>query len=119
MNERIQELAKQSDCSIDGMGYGEGNLEKFAELIVRECIEQVITGPNGPAHYAMEAALRVKKHFGINSSDNIQAGAEIHSDKGYSESTQEKYQEAKQRREDRREIKSSLGYSRVGMWGRK
>lgn len=56
--------------------------------------------------------------FGFES-DNIQAGAEIHSDKGYSESTQEKYQEAKQRRENRREIKSDLGYSRVGMWGRK
>lgn len=39
--------------------------EKFAELIVRECVEQVITGPNGPAHYAVEAALRLKKHFGV------------------------------------------------------
>ena len=42
-------------------------LEKFAELIVRECVEQVITGPNGPAHYAVEAALRLKKHFGVES----------------------------------------------------
>ena len=40
-------------------------LNRFAELIVRECIEQVITGPNGPAHYAVEAALRLKKHFGV------------------------------------------------------
>ena len=39
--------------------------ERFAELIVRECIEQVITGPNGPTHYAVEAALRLKKHFGV------------------------------------------------------
>ena len=39
--------------------------ERFAELIIQECIEQVITGPNGPAHYAVEAALRVKKHFGV------------------------------------------------------
>ena len=39
--------------------------EKFAELIVRECMEQVITGPNGPAHYAVEAAIRLKKHFGV------------------------------------------------------
>ncbi len=36
MNERIKELAEQAGCSIDGMGYGEGNVEKFAELIVRE-----------------------------------------------------------------------------------
>ena len=40
-------------------------MDEFAELIVRECIEQVITGPNGPAHYAVEAALRLKKHFGV------------------------------------------------------
>ena len=48
MNERIKELAEQAGCSIDGMGYGEGNVEKFAELIVKECIgccEQVISDP--------------------------------------------------------------------------
>jgi hypothetical protein len=39
--------------------------ELFAQLIVKECIEQVVTGPNGPAHYAVEAALRLKKHFGV------------------------------------------------------
>ena len=43
----------------------EQDLAKFAELIVQECIEQVITGPNGPAHYAVEAAIRLKKHFGV------------------------------------------------------
>ena len=37
MNGRILELAEQAGCSIDGMGYGEGNIEKFAELIVKEC----------------------------------------------------------------------------------
>ena len=68
MNERIKTLAKVA-------GYDEINKaamkltgfdpEKFAELIVQECIEQVITGPNGPAHYAVEAALRLKKHFGV------------------------------------------------------
>jgi hypothetical protein len=41
MNERIRKLAEQAGCTIDGMGYGEGNVEKFAELIVQECIEQV------------------------------------------------------------------------------
>lgn len=48
MNKRIKELAKQAGCTIDGMGYGEGNVEKFAELIIRECIgccEQVISDP--------------------------------------------------------------------------
>ena len=80
MNERIRELAEQAGIlkeqtvkakivkNEDGtwtsiLEYPD--LEKFAELIVQECIEQVITGPNGPAHYAVEAALRLKKHFGV------------------------------------------------------
>jgi hypothetical protein len=68
VNEQIKTLAKVA-------GYDEINKaamkltgfdpEKFAELIVAECVEQVITGPNGPAHYAVEAALRLKKHFGV------------------------------------------------------
>jgi hypothetical protein len=76
MNERFKELAVQSDLwrmlEEYSWEFGScdpekdcGRIEKFAELIVRECIEQVITGPNGPAHYAVEAALRLKKHFGV------------------------------------------------------
>lgn len=41
MNERIKELAEQAGCTIDGMGYGEGNVEKFAELIVEAVLDQV------------------------------------------------------------------------------
>ena len=37
-------------------------LEKFAELIVRECIKQVQKDENGPAY---EAAGRIARHFGI------------------------------------------------------
>ena len=83
MNERIRELADQlgpvatignwgrvewSDNVYPQLGdkmYAAIDLEKFAQLIVAECIEQVITGPNGPAHYAVEAAIRLKKHFGV------------------------------------------------------
>ena len=56
---RIQELAEVAGCSIDGMGYGEGNIEKFAELIVRECAKVVFekTGP--------KSALNVLEHFGV------------------------------------------------------
>lgn len=59
MNERIKELAEQAGCSIDGMGYGEGNVEKFAELIVRECASVVFhnTGP--------KSALNVLEHFNL------------------------------------------------------
>jgi hypothetical protein len=38
VNEQIERLAKESGCTIDRLGFGEGNLEKFAELIVRECL---------------------------------------------------------------------------------
>ena len=76
MNERIKELAQQAGCSIDGMGYGEGNVEKFAELIIRECIgccEQVISDPvpktvdtwlNGGEQCIQD----IKEHFGLGTS---------------------------------------------------
>ena len=38
VNAKIRELAERSGCSIDRLGYGEGNLEKFAELIVQDCL---------------------------------------------------------------------------------
>ena len=59
----LEKFAAQSLVELDGeLVFSK---EKFAELIVRECVEQVLTGPNGPAHYAVEAALRLKKHFGV------------------------------------------------------
>ena len=66
LNERIKELMLEAGKTIPGDKHIDADFcEKFAELIVRECIEQVITGPNGPAHYAVEAAIRLKKHFGV------------------------------------------------------
>lgn len=38
MNKVIEKIANQSDVSIDTFGYGGGNIEKFAELIIRECV---------------------------------------------------------------------------------
>ncbi len=61
MNERIRELAEQcyhrySEHHID--------LEKFAELIVRECADKCLAmayvNP-GPHHYA----AMIKEHFGV------------------------------------------------------
>jgi hypothetical protein len=56
MNERIQELAEQcyhrySEHNID--------LEKFAELIVREC-SLFVFKQNGP-----KSALNLLEHFGV------------------------------------------------------
>ena len=65
MNERIRELSKQAGCYYDGMGYGEGNIEKFAELIVRECLT-VINQPNGVGDDdVIRISEDVKKHFGV------------------------------------------------------
>ena len=52
MNERIRELAEQ--CHHQ---YSEHNidLEKFAELIVQECCDQV----------RMVDAMEIKRHFGV------------------------------------------------------
>ena len=75
MNERIQELLEQArtECSQFGskpattVGYDE--LEKFAELIVRECIEQASIG-NGHGNNEWDRALtfaskNIKQHFGV------------------------------------------------------
>lgn len=61
MNERIKEIVEQAGCTIDGMGYGEGNIEKFAELIVKECAEYAEHGLD-MAGYKKKFML---KHFGV------------------------------------------------------
>jgi hypothetical protein len=64
VNPKIRELAEQSGCSIDRLGFGEGHLEKFAELIVKECADKCLAmayvAP-GPHHYA----AMIKEHFGV------------------------------------------------------
>ena len=59
MNPRIKNLAEQAGCSIDGMGYGEGNVEKFAELIVRECANVAAD------HDALDIYEEIREHFGV------------------------------------------------------
>jgi hypothetical protein len=41
VSSKINELAERADCTIDGLGYGEGNIEKFAEKIIQECIDVI------------------------------------------------------------------------------
>ena len=72
MNERIKELAIQSGLPT-ALDYHQKRYEKFAELIVRECIgccEQVISDPvpksvdtfeQGGIHCMDE----IKQHFGV------------------------------------------------------
>ena len=82
MNEHIKQLAEQSGLRftqlmsnpmvpvVDGK---ETDLEKFAELIVRECmacstwvgkVNENVKEP-GPIHTAHAINQRIKKHFGV------------------------------------------------------
>ena len=78
MNERIKELAEQAgfiDRGTNHTAYMNFDHEKFAELIVRECAEQIVakgtdwvdfapsqTGVR-PEYWAM--AQQIKQHFGV------------------------------------------------------
>ena len=67
MNERIKELAEQSGASISttfgeyAVVFGEREaFEKFAELIVQECMDAVGDGP-----LERPAIQRIKAKFGV------------------------------------------------------
>ena len=64
MNERIKQLAERA--GFDVYGWNENELEKFTELIVRECIEIAykydepkLSGPG------MIIGNRIEEHFGV------------------------------------------------------
>ena len=64
VNEQIERLAKESGCTIDRLGFGEGNLEKFAELIVNECINVgYIAWLNDPDKVPVFPAAQITRHF--------------------------------------------------------
>jgi hypothetical protein len=83
MNKRIKELAEQATetvrCGLNGTSIAESfNREKFAELIVRECINKIETyeipvGGSAAGEIACEmtySALKqirdeIKEHFGV------------------------------------------------------
>lgn len=71
MNERIRQLAKQAKLKTELWNNPEpfviykedvnypGGLEKFAELIVFECVKAVMDGTKEGDHYAQ----RIEQHF--------------------------------------------------------
>jgi hypothetical protein len=69
MNERIKELIKQHgvDITIDGMGYGKGNIEGLAELLIQECA--LIAFHNvvnlSSIADAEDVEANIKEHFGV------------------------------------------------------
>ena len=69
MNQRIQELAEQAKAessqwlgSKPAITITHDELEKFAELIVRECCDVFVELRTRPADLAVKD---VKKHFGV------------------------------------------------------
>ena len=72
MNERIKELALQSGAiplvGHDGLIISNLNVEKFAELIVKECADVCIsaTKEGQPLHLvSLGYTQRIKEHFGV------------------------------------------------------
>lgn len=79
MNERIRELITQAgghwnygDFNMgSSVEFQEEDIEKFSELIVRECIERAhsvgdLRGVNDDMIYGADtAAVQISKHFGV------------------------------------------------------
>jgi hypothetical protein len=78
MNERIKELARESGLLVHNPNGVPTKLEKFAELIVQECIDKIEThripvGNSAAGEMACEwtySALKeirdeIKEHFGV------------------------------------------------------
>lgn len=67
MNKRIQELAVEAGRT--GLPYGEIEIQKFAELIIQECLKIVDPGDMvcGDEWFTTleETAQEIKEHFGL------------------------------------------------------
>jgi hypothetical protein len=62
MNERIKELAEQARL-LTGWPVGEVEYQKFAELIVRECVD--IVDLEVPGMVGVAAMKKIYEHFGV------------------------------------------------------
>ena len=67
MNKRIKEFMQQAGTDTSGKWMGIEHAEKFAELVVQECMEQVWytreDGINGNVSEVIKE--RMKQHFGV------------------------------------------------------
>ena len=71
MNQRIEHCLYQSGLTASGCwdelgAYEQEGIEKFAELIVRECANELIKWKEEPFPYDPEFGARlIKQHFGV------------------------------------------------------
>jgi hypothetical protein len=68
-NNKIRELIKKHDINItiDGLGYGEGNVESLVKLIVEECGEIAYKAywANPETVRGIHIKEKIKQHFGV------------------------------------------------------
>ena len=74
MNERIRELADQAEKYADDNFRGEPTWSeafesRFAELIVRECVDIVASRPYIDDGNWMHPSTMIRKHFGVEEDD--------------------------------------------------
>ena len=66
MNERIRELAEQANNAISGNAFSMARYnEKFAELIVAECMEVSLKYSHRDDDMGAIIARQIKQHFGV------------------------------------------------------
>jgi ketopantoate reductase len=69
MNERLKELEKQSVIYQEDEEYWDFDCQKFAELIVGECMQvaspNYMSTPEDSVYYVEQAINRIAKHFGV------------------------------------------------------
>jgi len=72
MNEKIMKLSEQAIEDMPGAwNIPDEFCKKFAELIVRECVEQIITGVRTnppqpqPPELVQTLVRRIQRHFGV------------------------------------------------------
>jgi hypothetical protein len=65
MNERIKELAKESGLIQYDSDSKIQDVKKFAELIVRECVEQSLKVSHRNNDMGSIIANMIKQHFGV------------------------------------------------------
>ena len=77
MNEKIKQLAEQAGGefyegfagSTNFVKFAENDFEKFAELIVKECMQvaspNYMSTPEDSVYYVEQAINRIAKHFGV------------------------------------------------------
>ena len=70
MNERLREFAEQAGYTKDMFGIGHWDMpecRKFAELVVRECLDQCYNRGMNDSLYEgqLKAASYIEQHFGV------------------------------------------------------